>query len=356
MAIMFKGAQSRLNDVRDAIVARTAPPYRANMTTWINDYWTASHLGNDAVKKQLSDVLTMTDVANAGDEATRMKRRVLVFLEGIKAGSNLVAAKAAVGNLPAGALDARIGPLVAKLTIQANQDKGNGELVRDKFLVELKQQPEHFLRNNRLLSGAIGAGAANYFFYEYNKDQYKIDMTRPAQFLGAYHFQAAAVPGVFWLNVPGRTNNPANGSFAAIAPTVLGTGVNDAPVMISTMFSGCAFCFKQETLGAGRLLAAHIMPDDGNGGVVSGGGTGLARQLAGQVPGVVAGNFSGSAAGNFRVYGAGWSNLAAPLNVGYPVRTQNDQFMNIFGTRINNAWQIWSQHILNGQKTVVRVL
>jgi hypothetical protein len=320
MALMTKGAQSRIDEVRNDLVARTAVPYRANMTAWYDAYWTNAHHGNAAAKKQLSDFLSMADVANAGDAATRAKRRLLIFLESLKFGSSLQAAKTTVTALGAPMLDGRIAPLVTRLTIQANQQNGNGELVRDKFLVELKGRPDHFLRNERLLSGNIGATTRNYFWYDYDRDQYKIDMAPPAHYPGAYGFDA----------------------------------VTGQDVMISTMFSGCSFCFKQENVG-GRILAAHIMPDDGAGHVVSGAGTGLAQQLAGLVANVTAGNFTGSAAGNFRVYGAGYSNLAAPLNTGYPVRTTLDEFMNIVGFRNGGTWQIWSQHIRGATKTVVRL-
>ena len=150
--------------------------------------------------------------------------------------------------------------------------------------------------------------------------------------------------------MPNRTNDPARGSFA----TITGSQLTTYDVMISTMFSGCSFCFKQENAG-GRIWAAHIMPDDGVGHVVAGAGTGLARQLAGLVPNVTGGDFTGSTAGNFRVFGAGYSNLAAPLNTGYPVRTALDEFMNIIGFRTNNVWRIWSQHINGANKTVVQV-
>jgi hypothetical protein len=350
MAFMTRDAQTRLDNVRNDIVARTAAPYRADMTTWINNYWTTNHNNNPALRKQLSDLLTITDVANSGDSATRAKRRVLIFLEAQKMNSSLPVAKTSVGNLAAPLLDARITPLIDKLTIQANQQYGNGALIQNKFLNELKAHPDIFLQNERLNSGSIGAAANNFFFYDYSKDQYKIDMSRPVQYPHAYSFDAVTIPGVFWLNVPNRTNVPNAGSFASTD----GTELDGNDVMISTMFSGCSFAFKQENVG-GRIWAAHIMPDDGNGHVIGGAGTGLANQLAGQVPTVAAGNFTGSAAGNFRVYGAGYSNLAAPLHVGYPVRTALDEFMNVFGTRIGGIWQIWSQHINGANKQVFRL-
>ncbi|MBV9784174.1 MAG: hypothetical protein JO264_10180 [Acidisphaera sp.] len=350
MAFMTKNAQTRINDITDDIVALTPGPQQNAMRGWLTNHWATSTGGNAQALKGTSDILTMTDVTNPGDKAVRAKRRALIVLEALKAGSNLNAAKQGVINLAGGALDARIAPLVARLAIQADQDFGAGTLIQNKFLMELKAQPTVFLQNNRLLSGAIGGGAQAYFFYEYSKDQYKIDPTRPAQAVHAYQFNAVSIPGVFWLNVPGRGNAPNNGSFATIA----GKELTGPDVMISTMFSGCSFCFKRENV-SGKIFAAHIMPDDGAGNVAQGGGAGLARQLAGQVPTVTAGNFTGTAAGPFRVYGAGWSNLAAPLNVGYPVRTVLDQFMNIIGIRTGGAWEIYSQHILNNTQTVHRI-
>jgi hypothetical protein len=353
MALMTKNAQDRVDDVVDDIVNLTAGPHRNAMRAWLNAKW-ALAAGNPAALRNASATMSMAGVANAGD-ATARSYRVLIYLESLKQNANLVAARAAVIGLPAAILPARIAPLITKLTIQADQDNGNGALITAKFN-ELRTNPGGFLANHRLLSGSIVGGVGFRFYYEYSKDQYKIEPGAPAWAPHAHAFNAVPVPAIAWNAVPGRGADPANGSFA----TITGTALAGQDVMISTQFSGCAFCFKQETLGQGRLLAAHIMPDDQNGGVVAQhnghASTGLARQLGGQVQGVIGGNFSGAAAGNFRVYGAGWSNLAAPNNTGYPVRTQLDQFMNIFGTRLNNAWQIWSQHVLNNTQTAHRIL
>lgn len=351
MALMTKNPQTRVDDVRDDIVALTPGPQQNAMRAWINHYWANATGGNAAALRNASNLMTMTNVANAGNKQERANRRALVFLEALKFNTNLQAAKNLVTTIPGGALAGRITPLINKLVVEADQRFGTGALVQAEFN-QLRTQPLVFLQSKRLLSGAIGAGQANYFFYEYAKDQFKIDPTQPAQYPHAYLFNAVAVPGVYWFNVPGRGNNAAAGSFATIAGTKLDTNVGN--VMISTMFSGCSFCFKQENVSH-DVYAAHIMPDDGNGHVVQGGGTGLARQLGGQVGTVVAGNFTGTNAGAFHVYGAGWSDLAAPLNVGYPVRTALDQFMNIFGTHIGGAWQIYSQHVLNNTQTAVRV-
>jgi hypothetical protein len=298
--------------------------------------------------------MTMTNDPNAGDWADRVNRRMLVFLEAQKFSTNLTMAKNTVSTIPAGTpLANRITSLINKLAIQADQQYGTGALIQQKF-TELRTQPQIFLQNERLKSGIIGNNPQNYFYYEYNKDQYRIDMTQPAQYSHAHQFNAITVPAVPWFNVPGRTSDPTNGSFATIAGTRLDHGISS--VMISTMFSGCSFCFKQETASR-HIYAAHIMPDDGaNNNVVQGGGTGLAQQLGGQVGTVAPGDFDHTKPGIFHVYGTGWSDLGGSLNGGYPVRTTDDEFMNIFGTWIGGTWQIWSQHIRDANKTRVRVL
>jgi hypothetical protein len=188
------------------------------------------------------------------------------------------------------------------------------------------------------------------FFYDFVNDAYVFDVTAPPAARNAFGCAAAIVPAVFWHQVPGRTNAQKAGSFAQIVPAEL-TGAN---LMVSTQFSGCAFCFK---VTGTRIFAAHIMPDDGAGGVLQGGGAELARQLAGQVAGVTAGDFvaPGNGPGQFLVYGAGYSNLPAFPN-GYPVRTVADQYMNILGVmKGGGAWRIYSQHTLNGVYTTVRI-
>jgi len=351
MAWITKNAQTRIDDVRDDIVGLTAAPHRVAMGLWIDNYWNSTYGVMGPALKAASRTMSMAGVANAGTKQDRANRRVLMFLEAMKANSSLPGARAIATAAPAATLAGRIQPLIDKLTIEADQNFGTGALITAKFN-DLRLHTRRFLTDHRLNSGSIGVTVRNYFFYEYSKDQYKIDMARPAHCTFAHAFDAVTVPGVFWLNVPGRGNNPANGSFATIAGVELDLAVSN--VMISTMFSGCSFCFKRENAG-GAIHAAHIMPDDGAGNVVQGAGTGLARQLDGQVATVTRGDFTGTGAGPFHVYGAGYSSLPAPLNVGYPVRTALDEFMNIVGTHRGGDWRIYSQHIRNNVRTVVRL-
>ena len=355
MALMTKNITERFEDVIEDVARRaTGVGYNA-MKGWLNAYW-ANTMASPASLKTASERLSMANVSNSGDQATRANRRALILLLWMKHNANPVMVRNQVIALPGPGLAGQVATLAQKLAIQADQDRGTGALITGKFM-EMKTNPGAFLGANRLSCGSIGGGANFRFFYEYSKDQFKIEppAATPAFAVRAHSFDAVPVPAVTWNAVPGRGANPANGSFAAIA----GTDLAGQDVMISTVFSGCSFCFKRETVGAGRMLAAHIMPDDQNGGVVAPyngqSGTGLARQLGGQVAGVIGGNFTGSAAGNFRVYGCGWSNIPNHA-AGYPVRTQLDQFMNVFGTRIAGAWQFWSQHVLNATQTAHRIL
>ena len=346
MAWMTKDAQVRVNEVIAFIAGQAPAPERVAMTTYLTN-WLNSASGNSAAAlKDISEGLTMTNVSHAGNKDERAKCRALILLEAMKINSSVPAAKAAVSGLAGGLLDNRIADAIAKLRIEVNEINGNGALIQNEFLTGLKGQTQLFLQNKRVLSGAIAGGAQCYIFYEYKKDQFTLDPTRPPAMVQAYQFNAVSIPAVPWLNVPGRTNAPNAGSFAQIA----GTHLTGADVMISTMFSGCAFCFK---VAGGQLYAAHIMPDDQNGNAIN--GATMAQQLAGQVGTVTGGDFPGTAAGNFYVYGAGYSNLPGPLAGGYPVRTALDEFMNIIGVETGGNWEIYSQSIKNNIKTVVRL-
>jgi hypothetical protein len=334
-----------MDDIFETIVARFPAPERTAARLFLIDWINRSVMGSRAVLNQLSDQMSMTNVAHAGNKAERDKRRALIVLEALRDVAVPIA-KQTAATMASGALDARINLLVGKLRLEVSATHGDGSVLRDVFLNDLKATPLHFLQNNRVLSGAIGAGTECYFFYEYKKDQFKIDPTRPGPMVNAYKFTTVSIPAVPWNNVPGRGANKTAGSFAAIDGTLL-TG---ADVGISTMFSGCCFCFK---VSGGQLYAAHIMPDDLAGNALS--GATLAQQIGGAGAPVVAGNFTGTGGGGLRVYGAGWSNLPAPNNNGYPVRVVIDQFMNIFASRIGGNWQIFSQQI-NGLNVVVNQL
>lgn len=348
MALRTKDAQARLDEIVAYIGSQVPGAERTPVTLYLTDWMNASVGGNAQALAGLSNPLTMTDAHNPGNKADRDRRRALIVLELMKSTANLNTGTA-VKQLGIGQVNTRFAELLEELRIAASQTHGNGAVIQAVFNTDLAAHPQRFLRVNRVMMGNLRGGNQAVFFYDYPRSTYRFDQQPPAQVRNPCRLPAVIVPAVVWDQVPGRTNSQVAGSFAGI----VGTELTGATTMVSTQFSGCSFCFK--VVGP-RIFAAHIMPDDGAGSAVTGGGAALARQLAGQVAGITGGNFTapGNGAGQFHVYGAGWSNLPAFPN-GYPVRAAADQYMNIFGVVKGGAWRIYSQHVLNGIYTTVRI-
>ena len=348
MALRTKDAQARLDEIVAYIASQVPGAERTPVTLYLTDWLNASIGGNAQALAGLSNPLTMTDATNPGNKADRDRRRALILLELMKSTANVNTATA-VKQMGIGQVNTRFAALLEQLRIAASETHGTGAALQAVFATELTAHPQRFLRANRVMMANLPAATRAVFFYDYRRSTYCFDIAAPPAVRNPCRIPAVIVPAVVWDKVPGRTSSQIAGSFASIAPTEL-TG---ATTMISTQFSGCAFCFK--VVGT-RIFAAHIMPDDSAGSVVTGGGMALARQLGGQVAGIAGGNFAapGNGAGQFNVYGAGWSNLAAFPN-GYPVRTAADQFMNIFGVVKSGAWRIYAQHVLNNTYTTVRI-
>jgi hypothetical protein len=336
MSFMTKNPRTRLDETVAYIASRVPAPEQLAVRTFLND--TIAFYGTGKSFKDYSNSMTMTDVKNPGNEGERERRRALMMLEGMKT-SATDARVLAIKTQPVGTVDTHLAALIDKVRIAADETKGSGGLLQSVFLNSLMSKTRMFLKHHRLPEGGIGSRTVAYLYYEYKKDQYKIETTKPGIYPKAYQFNAVSIPPVAWFDVPGRTNSQTAGSFAGIVGTEL-TGAN---AMITTQFSGCCFCFK--VVGA-RIFAVHIMPDAGSGGnAINGGGTGLARQLAGQVPGITGGNFAAPCpgGGQFFVYGAGYSNVPG-FPGGYPPR-QTSEYMNIFGRKRDDAWKIYTQHV-----------
>jgi len=348
MAFRTKDAQARLDEIVTYLASQVPAPERTSVTLFVTDWLNASIMGNAQALKDLSNPMSMTDAPNAGNKADRDRRRALIVLELMKSTANINTGNA-VKQMGMGQVNTRFATLLEQLRIAASETHGTGAALQAVFTTELAAHPQRFLRANRVMMANLPAATHAVFFYDYRRSSYCFDIAAPPAVRNPCRIPAVIVPAVVWDKVLGRTKSQVSGSFAGI----VGTELTGATTMISTQFSGCAFCFK--VVGT-RIFAAHIMPDDGAGSVVTGGGAALARQLGGQVAGIAGGNFAapGNGAGQFYVYGAGWSNLAAVPN-GYPVRTAADQFMNIFGVVKGGAWRIYSQHVLDNTYTTVRI-
>jgi hypothetical protein len=164
--------------------------------------------------------------------------------------------------------------------------------------------------------------------------------------------QAVNVPEMYWFNVPGRGNipNPPPGSFATIPCTEL-TG---ADLMVTSAFTGCSFCFKNN---GGAIYAAHVSPDGtaANAGPSIGPAPPLANQIGGPAG---TGDFNapaGAVAGALSVFGRGLSNVVGFPN-GYAVNPQpgtplTAASMYVFGIRQAGVWRVVYQENNAGNKT-----
>jgi len=337
-----KNSRERVDETVAYIAGQVPEDERDAVTAFLGD-WVATY-GNGSAFKAYSNTMTMTDVKNPGDKGERERRRALMMLKGMK-GSATDPAVLAIKTESTPLVNLELHGLIEKVRIAADETHGTGDLLARIFRHYLVSQTRAFLTNNRLLEGGIGSRTVAFLYYEYKKNQFKIETTKPGIFPNSYQFSTVSIPPVAWFDVPGRTNRQDSGSFARI----LGTELTGANTMITTQFSGCCFCFK---VVGGRIFAAHIMPDAGSGGnPIAGGGTGLARQLAGQVPGITGGDFAAPCppGGQFYVYGAGYSNIPR-FPAGYPPR-QTSEYMNIFGKTRDGEWKIYTQHVRDNTNT-----
>ncbi len=353
MSLFGKNAQTRLDDIVATVVARVPPQEQAAVGAFIRAKMAALSGGTRAGIQTYSDSLSMSSIKGTANEADRERRRALMVLEPLKANGRTAQA---IRALTTGDVILDLNEMIGRVRLAADGGNGHGLRLHAVFRTDLQGAPEAWLGQNRLLLGNIANDDAAYFNYKIGTDTYIVNRTPPGDAPAAYRFDAVSVPAVLWYNVPGRTKQAAAGSFAGIAGTELTGG---ATAMVSTQFSGCAFCFK---VVAGRIFAAHIMPNDNDpddaSGAVAGGSVGLARQLAGLAAPIVGGNFAAPcpAGGTFYVYGRGFSNMPGhpggyPMNAG-PINA----YMNVFGNYRHGAWRIYSQYVVDRVFTVTRLL
>lgn len=352
---MAKTWQGRINDTIGYVVGRLNADANVVDTFLKNSQW----INNQAIGNAMS--IGGSD-QSAAAKLLRKKKRALIMLE--QEVRSPPRAPAILKTFAGPQLDTELDKSLFRIRLVASQSQyGDGSLLQSEFN-RLKLSTRRFLNENALHifgsdqdNGLLNV-VTSHFWYKKDGTKFIIKSTKDGFIPNPHSFQSVSVLAVPWCNVPGRTHNPAAGSFATIAANEL-TGAN---VMISTQFSGCSFCFKQS---AGRLFAAHIMPDDSDpqapkiipGAHGMGGGQIMARQLANKVPAVTGGDFGAPApaGGAFKVYGAGYSNING-LGNGYPAATGGiDKWMTVFGVNRGGSWRIYTQHVNGAQLKVHRL-
>ena len=276
-------------------------------------------------------------------------------------GGALPAANAAM-TMPAGNLPAALAIAVMKAAVMASPASA-GDLFTNEFIAH----PRQFLVTHKAIVLGLGTGAdkftnlhvANYtnllqfhFQFDPGNDRFVFNGLLSGQ-LGASHpFQTVSVPAVNWYDVPGNggQNAPnAPGNFSQI----LGCELTGATVMVTTQFTGCAFCWTDH---GGVIRAAHLGPT--RAGYPSaalptsypGAGHALANRLLNQgnpPPGGIgaAAGMANAAGAALTVFGRGAGN--APVvgggNPYYPDGTL--QWATIVGRFQNGAWKFYMQAV-----------
>ena len=352
MGMFSKDAQLRIDQTIDFIAGQiTDAAERQTVKTYLTTK-IQQMAGPGGSVKGISDPMSMNDLSSRGTEDERKKRRALILIEivgGMIAGAT---AKA----MSAGELATKFPQAIETLRYVVDQNVGTGQVMRGVF-DSLLAAPATFLRRHLLLVfGSETDGAMKqYFVYEKPNTPnvpikfafYSAKMNK--HFAKSPQMDVANVPGVVWSDVPNRTKVGNAGSFAGIE----GTELVDAPIMLTTQFSGCSFCWKTHLA---RTFAAHIMPgaEHIKGSDLPGGGEELARQLAGlRAPRVTGGDFAAPApaGGQLRVYGRGYSN-----GVNHPGGYSGEGVtMTLIGVRApaDGSWSFYSQESRGGQVTAV---
>lgn len=168
---------------------------------------------------------------------------------------------------------------------------------------------------------------------------------------GAVILNVDSVTAMNWTSVPGSyvNGNPAGGNFSQIPAIELASNF-----MVTTQFTGCAFCMKHTN---GNMYCAHVAPrrDDGtqaHAPLLS--GTQVAQRIFSN--GGVAGNFSNAAGGGpLSIYGSAFSSSAPPgagNGGGYPNNLGGGHsYMTIVGVLRAPNYEICAQVTQNSQIT-----
>lgn len=192
---------------------------------------------------------------------------------------------------------------------------------------ELKAHPRRFLTHRRVvISGKSSGGAFDYAFYTEN-GKLKIN---PGSTVGAYYKVRA-------INVPAQNYADIKDALDSIPGTR--SKNYDADVMLTTQFSGCAFCFS---VSKNSLVAAHVNPGGapGSGVPKAIGATELPRVLRKR------GGFSNGNSGEFKVYGR-----TAGSGYGYP--QDSVEQMTIVAVRKESGWRVYAQQAFGDGRLVV---
>lgn len=350
MGIFSKSAQARLDETINYILQDISPTERAAVKQYLESQIQKMSGGGDI--KGLSDPMSMNDLAERGTPDERKKRRSLILMAYAKANEmQLDQTK----NLAGAQLGPKYFEAIKRIRLLADQEFGTQAVIRERYDA-MMARPLEFLSAYMLFTRGSNTDGkmTQYFFFEFKngKEGFALCSDIDPHPPKSLKVDVISVPGIVWSDVPGRGKQSVVGSFS----TIKGTELTGASLMITTQFSGCAFCVKKVDATA-KFFAAHIMPglEHVQGSNIAGGGQKLALQLSGSdVPAVSRGNFAppGDGAGTFYVYGSGYSNIV-PVAAGY----DSKQSMTLIGVLKSTGWQFLRQLSVNrGNLSAIQIL
>ncbi|MBV8186026.1 MAG: hypothetical protein JO339_02190 [Alphaproteobacteria bacterium] len=300
----------------------------------------------------------------AGNQTERAKRRAIFLIwksidKAYLAGT-LPAAQAAM-TMPTAQLDNVLADAMRKAAVCASA-AGAADVFN-----ELTTAPAGFLASNRLIVLGSPKGASKFrnlnsasytnvrdfkFQYDPVNDGFMLGVDAMGNY-GAFHLvKAVSVPAIAWYDVPGNGGEQAPAQSANFAQ-ILGCELSGANFMLTTQFTGCAFCWTTDP--AGVVRAAHIGPtkpsfvDPSLATSYPGKGRALAQRMidqGGAPPlgiGVAAGmaNAPGAA---LQVFGRGVGNASAVGNANPFYPDNNLKQATIIG-RNAGGWELYLQTI-----------
>ena len=177
------------------------------------------------------------------------------------------------------------------------------------------------------------------FQYDCGADRFLLGAVINPQFGAAYGFQTVSVPAVHWSQVPGAGAAPCNFN------GLLGCELTGANFMLTTQFTGCAFCWTDH---GGVVRATHTSPAGGGPGTYPGGGIALATRMTTHGFMANAGNTA------VTVFGGGAGN--APVAAGNPFYPNAQvvaiSWVSIIGVNKGGAgWRFYTQ-VVNGASNI----
>jgi hypothetical protein len=220
--------------------------------------------------------------------------------------------------------------------------------------------PRRFLKTNKVIVNGSPTRVGNQgdqnvlpfeFGYHLGNDCYAFQHAGGAWNMpGRHALNLDSVAAMSWTDVPGswHDGNP-NGSFTQIPGIELAS-----PYMVTTQFTGCAFCIKRHN---NTVYCAHLVPQRGQnaGNARNLNSTALAQELAGLNPNVVQADFANAplGPGPMTIYGAGFArNTHDNLPGGYPFGLGGFQsYMTIVGFQRGPTYEIYSQVTQNASIT-----